>query len=132
MRAHVSINVNDVAESVAFYEKVFGEKPQKQTLGYAKFDLKNPSLNFTMQAAGPVSQVSHFGIEVETQEEVKIWEDRLKQLGLVQKTEENVECCYAKQDKVWIKDPSGNAWEIFYVREQLPTTKPVAKSNCCA
>ena len=35
-------------ESVAFYEKVFGVPPQKQTADYAKFDLIEPALNFSL------------------------------------------------------------------------------------
>lgn len=128
MRAHVSIQVSNVADSVAFYEKVFGVKPEKQTEHYAKFGLKE--LNFAMQTGAP-SRVSHFGIEVETAEEVKEWERRLRASGLVKSAEENVECCFAKQDKVWVQDPDGNAWEIFYVREQLPVTEK-SGSRCCA
>lgn len=30
MRPHISLDVRDVAKSVAFYEKVFGLSPQKQ------------------------------------------------------------------------------------------------------
>ena len=27
--------------------------------------------------------------------------------------EEGVTCCYAKQDKFWVTDPDGNAWEFY-------------------
>ena len=30
MRPHISLDVRDVSKSVAFYEKVFGVKPQKK------------------------------------------------------------------------------------------------------
>jgi catechol 2,3-dioxygenase-like lactoylglutathione lyase family enzyme len=48
MRPHISFDVRDVAQSVAFYEKVFGVKPQKKVADYAKFDLKTPALNFSL------------------------------------------------------------------------------------
>lgn len=32
MRPHISLDVQDVATSVAFYAKVFGMAPQKQTV----------------------------------------------------------------------------------------------------
>ena len=48
MRAHLSINVRSLKKSVEFYSKVFGVKPQKKSETYAKFDLKEPSLNFSM------------------------------------------------------------------------------------
>lgn len=124
MRPHVSINVKNVPEAVAFYEKVFGVKPQKQTETYAKFDLKTPSLNFTMQSndRGETSKVNHFGVEVDTADAVTEWETKLTNTGILSAPEKGTDCCFAKQDKVWFQDPDGNSWEIFYVIEQLPVT----------
>src|SRR4051794_5871605 len=121
MRAHVSINVKDVPKSVAFYQKVFSVEPQKQTSEYAKFDLINPSLNFSMQSTGTeISRVSHFGIEVESMKEVGDWEKKLIEAGVLKLVESETNCCYAKQSKLWFSDPDGNEWEVFYVHEQLP------------
>lgn len=141
MRAHLSINVSSVAESVKFYEKVFGVRPQKMTENYAKFDLKSPALNFTMQSGGDrdLSRVNHLGIEVDSAEAISLWESLLTERGVLSKMEENTECCYARQDKIWLQDPDGNSWEIFYVHEQLPvapkqsmctTTNSLGK-KCC-
>lgn len=136
MRAHLSINVSDVSASVEFYKKVFGVEPQKFTKDYAKFDLKEPSLNFTMQTAVmDKSNVNHLGIEVDSAEEVEQWQTKLGEAGLVELVEKGTDCCYARQDKVWLKDPDGNAWEIFYVHEQLPVEGVLNKatnSACCA
>ncbi len=123
MRPHISINVTDVAKTVQFYEKVFGVKPQKQTENYAKFDLKEPNLNFSMQSgeAREKSKVNHFGIEVDSADSVSFWEKQLTERGVMAAPEKGVDCCFAKQDKVWFQDPDGNSWEIFYVIEQLPT-----------
>lgn len=141
MRAHLSINVSNVPESVKFYEKVFGVKPQKMTEDYAKFDLKSPSLNFTMQSGSSrdLSRVNHLGIEVDSAEAITLWESLLTERGVLTKNEENTECCFARQDKIWLQDPDGNSWEIFYVHEQLPiepkqslcsTTNALGK-KCC-
>ena len=140
MRAHVSIDVSDVAKSVEFYKKVFGVVPQKQTETYAKFDLQKPALNFSMQSGKAVSKVNHFGIEVDSADVVKMWEELFIARGVLTKPEENVECCFALQDKVWVQDPDGNTWEIFYVHKQLapeinkkscgPTTEVFGK-KCC-
>ena len=131
MRAHVSLNVKDVSQSIEFYKKVFGVEPQKQTSTYAKFDLQNPSLNLAMQSGrGEISRVSHFGIEVQSEDEVMQWQKRLTELGLVKLVESDTKCCFARQDKVWVTDPDGNSWEVFYVREQLPLTEE-NKSSCC-
>ncbi len=134
MRAHVSINVKDVSKSIEFYQKLFDKNPQKQTADYAKFDLQEPSLNFSMQSAAPetVSRVSHLGIEVDSPTEIKEWKDRLEKAGIIGRIEEDTDCCFARQDKVWFKDPDGNAWEIFYVYEQLTVSDSFpASGSCC-
>jgi hypothetical protein len=34
-------------------------------------------------------------------------------------------CCYATQDKTWVRDPDGNEWEVFVVLEDnLAETAP--------
>lgn len=134
MRAHVSINVRDVEKSVKFYEKVFDVKPQKQTADYAKFDLQNPLLNFSMKsnADGRISRVSHFGVEVDSPDELLKWKLRFNRVGIKYEDETQTDCCFARQDKTWLRDPDGNSWEIFHVYEQLPV-HPSAKgdSSCC-
>jgi hypothetical protein len=37
---------------------------------------------------------------------------------------------YAVQDKVWIEDPDGNAWEVFVVKGDAPAMN-CAASPCC-
>lgn len=48
LKLHVVINVPDVSTSVDFYCKLFGVEPVKVRNGYAKFDVTNPPLNFTL------------------------------------------------------------------------------------
>ncbi len=134
MRAHVSINVKDVQKSVEFYQKVFGVKPQKQTSNYAKFDLRSPALNFSMQShpGSPISHVNHFGIEMDSPEDLGEWQNRLNSNGIQTEEEKQTACCFARQDKAWFKDPDGNSWEIFHVYEQLPVhPSSMADSSCC-
>lgn len=132
MRPHISLDVRDIAKSVAFYEKVFGMKPQKQVADYAKFDLKAPALNFSLvSSTGAVSSIDHFGIEVETVEEIVEWKVRLQREGILEGVEDNVACCFARQDKLWFTDPDGNAWEIFTVHEQLEVTGKLSQTGCC-
>ncbi len=132
MRPHISLNVRDVPISVEFYRKVFGVNPQKQTADYAKFDLTTPPLNFSLvSSTGSVSDVNHFGIEVDSPGELVAWEQHLHGQGLLDKVEHNVDCCYARQDKVWFTDPDRNKWEVFTVLEQLPATTPLKDTPCC-
>jgi catechol 2,3-dioxygenase-like lactoylglutathione lyase family enzyme len=132
MRPHISLDVRNVAKSVEFYEKVFGVKPQKQVADYAKFDLASPALNFSLvSSSGEVSAVDHLGIEVGTVEEIVEWKAQLQREGILEKVEDNIACCFARQDKLWFTDPDGNAWEIFTVHEQLEATGRLSQTGCC-
>ncbi|MDH4252252.1 MAG: VOC family protein [Nitrospira sp.] len=132
MRPHISLDVRDMSKSVAFYEKVFGVKPQKEVADYAKFDLKTPALNFSLVfSTGAVSAVDHLGIEVETVEEIGEWKARLQHERILEQVEDNIACCFARQGKLWFTDPDGNAWEIFAVHEQLEVTGRLSQTGCC-
>ena len=132
MRPHLSLDVRDVPTSVEFYQKVFGMAPQKQTADYAKFDLTAPALNLSLvSSAGRISSVNHLGIEVESPDELAVWKQRLEDRGLIARVEDNIACCFARQDKLWVADPDGNAWEVFTVHEQLPVTGPLQNTGCC-
>lgn len=117
LKPHLSLNVSNIDASVAFYEKAFGVTASKRRPGYAKFDLEAPSLNLTMQEAPRTGvNASHFGVQVASSEDVAAAWARFKAAGLVTTTENNTSCCYALQDKVWVEDPDGNAWEVFVVK----------------
>jgi len=132
MRPHLSLDVRNVAASVQFYQKVFSVAPQKQTADYAKFDLSAPALNLSLvSSTGRISSVDHLGIEVESISEVVVWKQRLHEQGILEKAEENVACCFARQDKLWFSDPDGNAWEVFTVHEQVEVVGPLANTGCC-
>ena len=134
LKPHVSLNVSNIDASVAFYEKAFGVPASKRRPGYAKFDLSAPSLNLTLQEAPRTGvNASHFGIQVAGSEDVAAAWTRFKQAGLVTKTESDTECCYALQDKVWVADPDGNAWEVFVVKgEAAVMEKQTSAEGCCA
>lgn len=131
-RPHLSLDVRNVPASVAFYRKVFGSDPQKQTDDYAKFDLTEPALNFSLvSTAGTVSRVNHLGIEVRSADDMAAWKQRLQDEGILERVEDDIACCFARQDKLWFTDPDGNAWEVFTVLEQLPVSGPLKGSGCC-
>jgi catechol 2,3-dioxygenase-like lactoylglutathione lyase family enzyme len=132
MRPHISLDVRNVPQSVAFYEKVFGVQPQKQTRDYAKFDLTAPQLNLSLvSSTGRVSAVNHLGIEVESPDDIANWKRHLLEQGILEKVEEGTECCFARQDKLWFTDPDGNPWEIFIVHKQLAVTGTLKNTGCC-
>ena len=45
---------------------------------------------------------------------------RANDLGMAQEIQEDVSCCYAVQDKTWVKGPE-NDWEIYYVKGDAPS-----------
>src|SRR5688572_19339173 len=113
LKPHISLNVSDIQAAVAFYEKTFGVTATKLRPGYAKFDLREPSLNLTMLEAPRTGlNASHFGVQVASTEDVLEAKQRLEGAGLKPISEENTSCCYAVQDKVWVEDPDGNSWEF--------------------
>ncbi|MEO1403848.1 MAG: ArsI/CadI family heavy metal resistance metalloenzyme [Cyanobacteria bacterium J06635_1] len=117
-KAHVALRVTDLNRSIAFYQAMFGVRPVKHKVGYAKFDLDNPGLNLTLtvsDTAPVLGALSHLGIQVDSPEVLKAEIARLKTAGLTPAEELNTTCCYALQDKAWVTDPDGNRWEIFVV-----------------
>jgi catechol 2,3-dioxygenase-like lactoylglutathione lyase family enzyme len=132
LKPHVSLNVSNIENSVAFYEKAFGIAATKRRPGYAKFDLTEPSLNLTMTEAPRTGvNASHFGIQVASTGDVEEAKKRFESVGLPTFSEEDTACCYAVQDKVWIEDPDGNSWEVFVVKADAPVMK-ADPSTCCA
>jgi catechol 2,3-dioxygenase-like lactoylglutathione lyase family enzyme len=131
MRSHLSLQVRDVPLAADFYARVFGVAPQKRTSVYAKFDLAEPALNFSLVAGSEPSRVSHLGIEAADAEEFAVLRGRLEAAGIPLREVTGSRCCYALQDKLWFSDPDGNAWEVFRVHEQLPVREPAAGENAC-
>lgn len=125
LKAHLAINVNSVEESLEFYRKLFAMEPSKVRTGYAKFDVQNPPLNFTLNEV-PVANrgaLSHLGIQVGSTDDVLTVRQRWMDAGLLTRDEMQTNCCYATQDKTWVRDPDGNEWEVFVVLEDnLPET----------
>ena len=145
LKPHISLNVNNVEASVGFYKKLFGIEPAKIRQGYAKFDVQNPPLNFTLNEAPHAigGTLSHLGIQVETTEDVLKTRERWTAEGLLTFDEMQVDCCYALQDKTWARDPDGNEWEVFVVLENTEgkgacdcgekvAHEELSTSNCCA
>ncbi len=131
--AHVGLNVTNLEKSVEFYSKLFGTDPVKVKPDYAKFLLETPGLNFTLNLQDDVggNQVGHFGIQVESTEEVLAHKKRLEENGILSHYDEmNTTCCYALQDKFWIHDPDGNEWEFFYTKSDVEILAKDA-GDCC-
>jgi catechol 2,3-dioxygenase-like lactoylglutathione lyase family enzyme len=136
LKAHLAINVRNVETSIEFYKKLFGIAPSKVRRGYAKFDVQNPPLNFTLnehlfENAGALF---HMGIQLGSKDDVLAIRNRWAEAGLVPRDQMQTDCCYAMQDKTWVKDPDGNDWEAFVVLQDNLPEKPIvsdAADPCC-
>ncbi len=117
LKAHLALNVRSVERSVAFYRKMLGLEPAKARPGYAKFDVQEPPLNLTLNevAFDERGALSHLGLQVATTEDVLAMRERWRAAGLDTYDEMQTDCCYALQDKTWVRDPDGNEWEAFVV-----------------
>lgn len=115
-RVQLALNVDDVDEAVAFYGKLFDAEPAKQRPGYANFALDEPDMKLVLiENRGHGGMLNHLGVEVESAGEVATAMSRLAGQGLKTRAENEVDCCYAVQDKVWVSDPDGARWEVYTV-----------------
>jgi len=127
LKAHLAINVRNVEESIGFYKKMLGIEPSKVRAGYAKFDVHNPPLNLTLNQStfSERGALSHLGIQVASTADVLAMRERWAEAGLITRDEMQTDCCYATQDKTWVRDPDGNEWEAFVVLvDNLAETSP--------
>jgi catechol 2,3-dioxygenase-like lactoylglutathione lyase family enzyme len=127
LKAHLALNVHSVEQSIEFYKKLLGIEPSKVRTGYAKFDVHNPPLNLTLNEHKFTEQgaLSHLGIQVASTDDVLAIREQWIASGLLTRDEMQTSCCYALQDKAWVRDPDGNEWEVFVVLEDnLAETAP--------
>ncbi len=143
LRPHLALTVTDVERSIPFYEALFGVAPEKTKPGYAKFSVAEPALNFTLNRGerGPaLGAFNHAGIQVGSTADVLAARERLVDAGLAAFDEMDTTCCYARQDKIWVRDPDGTPWEVFATHEDtdhegeggLAQAEAAAGGGCCA
>lgn len=115
IRFHLSLNVADLAKSVAFYRALFGIEPAKVRADYAKFEPEDPPLVLSLEptAVPKGGPLNHVGFRFPDAAALVAAQARLEATGLRSQREEGVECCYAKQTKFWLHDPDGTLWELY-------------------
>jgi catechol 2,3-dioxygenase-like lactoylglutathione lyase family enzyme len=115
-RVQLALNVSDLDQAVEFYSKLFTVEPAKRRPGYANFAIDSPPLKLVLiENPDADGRLNHLGVEVFSTDEVSAAQARLAGGGLATATEDDVTCCYARQDKVWVDDPDGAPWEIYTV-----------------
>jgi catechol 2,3-dioxygenase-like lactoylglutathione lyase family enzyme len=139
-RVQLALNVSDLDAAVEFYSKLFATEPAKLRPGYANFAIAEPPLKLVLiEGTGAAGTLNHLGVEVESTADVGAAQARLASGGLATATEDEVACCYALQDKVWVDAPDGLPWEIYTVLADvemapggLRTVAPGDDALCCA
>jgi catechol 2,3-dioxygenase-like lactoylglutathione lyase family enzyme len=120
LRPHLALTVSDVERAIPFYEALFGTQPEKRKPGYAKFSVPDPAINFTLnqgERGDSLGAFNHGGIQVATTSDVLAAKERLIAAGLATFDEMDTTCCYARQDKIWVRDPDGTPWEVFVTHD---------------
>jgi catechol 2,3-dioxygenase-like lactoylglutathione lyase family enzyme len=139
-RVQLALNVADLDAAIGFYSKLFSTEPSKVRPGYANFAIAEPPLKLVLiEGQGNPGSLNHLGVEVESTDLVASANARLTGEGLACATEDEVACCYAVQDKVWVDAPDGEPWEIYTVLAdaempagQLRTVEGDGDEMCCA
>jgi len=140
-RVQLALNVSDLDQAVSFYSRLFGVEPAKLRPGYANFAVTDPPLKLVLfENASAAGSLNHLGVEVETPDEVAAAQTRLSAADLPTATEDEVTCCHAVQDKVWVDGPDGRAWEVYTVladADEPPGDSlrcddaPTSATRCC-
>ncbi len=100
LRPHLALTITDVERAISVTE---------------------PALNFTLTQGerAELGAFNHAGIQVASTDDVLAAKDRLASAGLAAFDELDTSCCYARQDKIWVRDPDGTPWEVFATHEDL-------------
>jgi len=117
MKTHLNLATTDLDKSVSFYSTLLDAKPFKVRDDYALFVTNEPALELALDLRDAVTPTrdAHFGVFVESVDDVERAIARLKASGLADSIEREDVCCYASQTKVWATDPEGRRWEIYTV-----------------
>jgi catechol 2,3-dioxygenase-like lactoylglutathione lyase family enzyme len=121
VRFQLSLNVTDLNRSVAFYRVLFGVEPAKCHSDYAKFDLADPPVVFSLTPHPATSggSLSHLGLRVADADALCAVRRRLEDAGLTTQCQDGTVCGYARQNKVWVEDPDRKFWEVYTIEEEL-------------
>jgi hypothetical protein len=74
-----------------------------------------------LESPGAPERLNHLGVETFDGEDVAQATRRWRENGIADRVEEGSTCCFARQDKVWSKDPDGVRWEWYRVLADAET-----------
>ncbi len=134
-RFHAHVHVDDLAQSIAFYSKLFAAAPARVEADYAKWMLEDPRVNFAISTRGAKPGLDHFGLQTDDAAELAELKALPEAADMALLDEGNTSCCYARSEKHWVTDPQGIAWEHFHTLGDIPVFNEAAPSSaagaCC-
>ena len=131
MKMHLNLATRDLDAGVDFYRTLLQIEPAKHYGDYALFIGDDPGLELALDldTEAPTVTGAHYGIVVDTPDDVEAAIKRLEDAKYPVDIEREETCCYAVQTKVWATDPDGRRWEVYTVLEDVPERDDA--SACC-
>ena len=121
-RFHIALNVKKVDAILPFYKALFGVEPHTVRDGYAKFDLREPPLNFSLNEVPKNARGNgSFGIEAKSGQALADVARRLQAAAIAW---DNTVTTGSHAMEVRVTDPEGNAWR-FYSEGSAPAPSSV-------
>ncbi|HEY0685702.1 MAG TPA: ArsI/CadI family heavy metal resistance metalloenzyme [Steroidobacter sp.] len=132
-RLHVHVSVDDLVQSIEFYNTLFAAEPTVTKSDYAKWMIEDPRVNFAISQRGGEPGIRRLGLQVEDRAELADVYSRLQRAEAPILEEGATTCCYAESEKSWIEDPQGVKWETFLTTGESTTHGAAPRRNkpCC-
>ncbi len=128
-RFHVHMHVQDLAQSIGFYSKLFSAEPARVEADYAKWMLDDPAVNFAISTRGAQAGIDHLGFQTDDPAELAAMKARAEAADMSLLDEGATTCCYARSEKHWVTDPQGVAWEHFHTLGNIPVFREGASAD---
>jgi catechol 2,3-dioxygenase-like lactoylglutathione lyase family enzyme len=113
------MGVKDLEKNRHYYTALFGAEPTKVKDDYMQWLLDDPYINFAISSGRDIIGLNHLGVQVDSDDELQVIEDRLLKADLAGEKQEEAACCYASSKKYWSEDPQGIIWENYHTMEQI-------------
>ncbi|WP_395373688.1 ArsI/CadI family heavy metal resistance metalloenzyme [Marinicella sp. W31] len=132
MKVHLSLPVTNIESTQSFYDVLFNSSAVKVKSDYAKYLPEHIPLNISFTKTSRELQLDrHLGIQLDSRQALDAEYERLKKAGIISQAKKDSVCCYARQDKFWVSDPDGYAWELYFLMEDSEVRDDELRSDSC-
>lgn len=122
---HLSLNVSSIPRAIEFYRVLFGMEPAKCHDDYAKFEVADPPVVFSLvpHAVGSSGKRSQVGLRLGAADQGREIRSRLEAQGI------HIDNGGDPESEFGVRDPDGNSWRFTTSDEPphwTPTESPLA------